>query len=960
MRARLLVLFVLAATAALSGQSPPQQPPPQPPPSPAPPPAAAQQQPPPRPTFRAGVDILTVDATVVDREGKQVTDLRPEDFTVEVDGDPRPVVTAEYVKLVDDTPVPIGTPRPGPPKPSPDEIFFSTNNKSVSAGRLIVLLVDQGNIRVGQGRHMMRSAVKFVDQLAPADRVAMVAIPRGQLVDFTTNHERIREALLATVGLASPFKGRFHISLSEAIATVERSDAQMRAQLMMRECGDVLSSPADIARCEIEVEQECSEIVSHQRLQTQDSLRAMREVLKSIGAIDGPKSVIVISEGLVMEGLGNDVDEIAAIAADSRASLDVMLLDVPAVDVTESQRPTTPREDRDRQVAGLETLAGVSRGQLHRIVTSGDNAFVKVLRSISGYYLLGVESRPRDRDGRRHRIQVKSSRRGMTVLARRGFLAPTSPGATTPADAVSKALRAPLTLNELPMRMTTWTYKEPGGPRVRVMLTAEIERTADQALDYTTGIAVMDRNNRVVVNNVAPQKLETNESDSALAVFLGSVLVEPGTYLLRLAVADSEGRLGSIERKVDAWQMNATGLTVGDLLVTQAPSGGNGIVSFGIEPLVSNGRLAAVMEIYSPQLASLDGLKASLDVVTSETTRPLASSPMQIAQGSSPEIGVLQASVNTNALPPGRYLARAMIFQNGRPQGHIYRPFRVAAAANSSVANASAATTGVSMPSPLPPELLGAMLSNLPTFDRKEFLDPTVLTAVFGAAEKSRPTAKAALASAKAGKLGPAALEALEAGDQPIAAFIRGIDFFSQGLTDRALQQFQVAMQQAPSFVPVRLYLGAALVQINRHREAAGLLQSVTPDIAGPAPVARLAGLSWLRAGDASLAITALEKAADPGDSAATRTLALAYVAGNRPADAIPLLARCLETSPNDADILLAAVYATYATHTPSPRGETLVADRTRAQTWAKAYAAQKGAHQPLVDAWIAYLQGPK
>jgi VWFA-related protein len=948
MRARLLVLFVLAATSALSGQTPAAQSPP-----PAPPP---QQQPPPRPTFRAGVDILTVDATVVDRDGKQITDLRPEEFVVEVDGDARPIVTAEYVKLTDDTPVPIGAPKPAPPKPSPDDVFFSTNSKTVSRGRLVVLIVDQGNIRVGQGRQMMRSAVKFVDQLSPNDRLAMIAIPRGQLVDFTTNHERVREALLATVGLASPFKGRFHISLSEAIATVERSDATMRAQLMMRECGDLLASPADVARCEIEVEQECSEIVSHQRVQTQDSLHAMREILKSIGAIEGPKSVIVISEGLVMDGLTNDVDEIAAVAADSRASLDVMLLDVPSVDVTESQRPTTPREDRDKQVAGLESLAGLSRGQLHRIITSGDTAFVRVLRAISGYYLLGVESRPRDRDGRRHRISVKSNRRAVTVLSRRGFLATTSAGATTAADAVGKALRAPLTINELPMKMTTWTYKEPGGSRVKLMFNAEIDRTADQPLEYTTGVTVIDRNNKVVANNVDAKTLEASEFDPGLAVFLGTLVLEPGSYLLRFAVADSEGRIGSIERKVDAWQMNSTGVTVGDLIVAQAPTDGKGTIAPAIEPRVGNGRLAAVMEIYSPNLA-LDGLKGALEVVTSETSRPLATSPMQISAGSTPEVGLLQASLNTTALPPGRYLARAMVFQNGKPQGHIYRPFRIVPG------NAAAATAGgggLSLPSPLPAELLGSMLANLPTFDRKEFLDPTVLTAVFGAAEKARPTAKAALASAKAGKLGPAALEALEAGDQPMAAFIRGVDFFAQGLNDRAMQQFQVAMQQAPSFAPTRLYLGAALVQSNRHREAAGLLQSVTPDIAGPAPVARLAGLSWLRAGDAGLAISALEKAGNPSDPATARTLALAYVAGNRPAEAVPLLARYLESNPNDQDVLLAGVYATYASHSPAPRGETLAADRARAQTWAKAYAAQKGGHQALVDAWMAFLQGPK
>jgi thioredoxin-like negative regulator of GroEL len=192
------------------------------------------------------------------------------------------------------------------------------------------------------------------------------------------------------------------------------------------------------------------------------------------------------------------------------------------------------------------------------------------------------------------------------------------------------------------------------------------------------------------------------------------------------------------------------------------------------------------------------------------------------------------------------------------------------------------------------------------------------------------------------------------------AAFLRGVDFFAQGNDERAMQQLQVAMQQAPTFAPTRLYLGALLAQGNRHREAASLLQSVGPDVAGTAPVARMAGLSWLRSGDAHNAIIALEKIDGTPDLATSRALALAYVAGNRPADAVPLLARYLEANPKDQEALLAGIYATYAAHVPTPRGERLAADKARAQTWAKAYLAQKGSHQGLVDAWIAYLQGTK
>ena len=141
-----------------------------------------------------------------------------------MDGDTRPVVTAEYIKLVDDTPRLVGRQACGAPTAAPDEAFFPRIAAALSPGRSILILVDQGNIRVGQGRFMMRSAVSFVDGLAPADRIAMVAIPQGRPCRL---HHRAREGARRAARdrrTRATFKGRFHISLSEAIATVEHSD----------------------------------------------------------------------------------------------------------------------------------------------------------------------------------------------------------------------------------------------------------------------------------------------------------------------------------------------------------------------------------------------------------------------------------------------------------------------------------------------------------------------------------------------------------------------------------------------------------------------------------------------------------------------------------------------------------------------------------------------------------------
>jgi VWFA-related protein len=944
MRVRYLLVWLALGTAVTAAQTgTPQQPPPK----------AATPQPPPqpqKPIFRTGVELLTVDATVVDRDGRQITDLQMAEFVVEVDGDPRPVVSAEYIKLVDDTPVPVGTKRVV--APPPDESFFSTNTRALTPGRLILLLVDEGNIRVGQGREVMRGAVKFVDGLSPDDRIALVAIPRGALVDFTTNHERVREGLLATVGRASPYKGRFYMSLSEAIAAYEHSDSMLRNQLILRECAAVLGNPVEATRCEIEVEQEAGEFVHHERQQTQASLHGMREVLKSLGALEGPKSVILISEGLVLEGLGGEVDEIAAIAADVRASLDVMLLDVPAVDVSVAQRPSTPREDREKQVTGLETLAGLARGGLHRVITSSNSAFTRIMRTISGHYLIGVEARPADRDGRRHRISVKTNRRGATILSRRGFLAPLGGTARTPTEAVNRALRSPLTMNDVRMRIATWTYKDPGTAKVRLLVTAEIERSSDQKLEYIAGFVVADRNGRGTATAVETRTLQASENDPGVAVFAGSLLLDAGTYVIRFAVCDSEGRVGSVERKVEAWQMNTTGLTVGDLLIGQAPEGAVPLTP-AIEPVVSNGQLAVMMEVYGTKLAP-ETLQATLDIVADENAKPLLSVPMKIGSGRSPEIGVLHGMMSTAALPPGRYLARASVKEAGKAQGHLVRPFRVAAPS-------LAASAGVNVvPARLPAELLLAMVANLPAVERSELVAPSVLATVLASAEKARPAAKAAFAAARAGNLGAAALDALASGDQVTAAFLRGIDLFGQGQTDRAVQQLQIAMQQAPSFAPTRLYLGAALAQGNRHREAAGLLQSAGAELATVAPVARMAANSFLRAGDSTNAIAALEQANASGDTAVSRTLALAYLAANRGSDALPLLARYLEVNPRDQDTLLSGIYATYVTHLPTARPETLAADRARAQTWAKTYGSLKGERQALVDLWMKYLQGLK
>ena len=166
-------LWVIATSAALAAQT-------------------AQQ----RPTFRAGVDLIEVDVTVVDGDFHPITDLQASDFIVTIDGESRRVAQAQYVSLQP----PEASEMVFPPVP---EEIFSSSNTDQAPGRLILIAVDEESILFGEGRHVMRAGGEFVDSLNPADRVGLAAVPHGVHIDFTSDHDRVRREVESLSGLAT-------------------------------------------------------------------------------------------------------------------------------------------------------------------------------------------------------------------------------------------------------------------------------------------------------------------------------------------------------------------------------------------------------------------------------------------------------------------------------------------------------------------------------------------------------------------------------------------------------------------------------------------------------------------------------------------------------------------------------------------------------------------------------------
>src|SRR5262245_53362947 len=106
--------------------------------------SAQQSQPEQAPSFRSGVEVVSLDVGVVDKQGVPIRGLTPADFVVTVAGQQRRVVTADFVNR-DATPVSKTV--------QTDGAAISTN-QGAGIGRLYAFIVDQNTLDLGSTRRV--------------------------------------------------------------------------------------------------------------------------------------------------------------------------------------------------------------------------------------------------------------------------------------------------------------------------------------------------------------------------------------------------------------------------------------------------------------------------------------------------------------------------------------------------------------------------------------------------------------------------------------------------------------------------------------------------------------------------------------------------------------------------------------------------------------------------------------
>ena len=588
-------VFVLVACGFLAIASA-QQPAPPPPPPPAPPAQPPAQLPTP-PQFEAHADVVLVDVSVVSGNGDPVTGLTAADFSLEVNGKPRSVHTVQFISSLGMKTAP-EVPR----------LAGVSSNDGPSTGRLLLFVIDENYLRVGSARAVLRTAERVMAKLPAGDLVGLARLPTGRGgVEFTTDRARIRRALSGTMG-AQPSRSSDRVRLGEAHA-FETNDLSTWKQVEERECGaeggGVSGLGAAMVRqaCIDELEAQAKFVIADASARTRMSISSFEQLSQQLALVKAPVNIVLLSEGLYVGRDHNDLINLSRLAAQARISFFVVQPDESIFDM-DSPRTVGGLPQESALAEGLEQLAGFTRGSYYKVSTSGDGAFDRIARELTGYYLLSFEPTDADKASRDRKIKVEVKRRGLTVRARSTYaLTDTADtiAALPPLEQVKSLLEAPLPTAGLKMRVATYSVANPQDERVRVIVSAEIGEAATEAAEWPVGIVVANSDGKIFVNSAAQMKLApASDRTETARLFLMSVVLDPGEYTLRLAAADGSGAAGSVHHTISARlpQIGGDSVRASDLILSP-------MVPAGEPPrpvpssVLYNENMAAVLELAS-------------------------------------------------------------------------------------------------------------------------------------------------------------------------------------------------------------------------------------------------------------------------------------------------------------------------------------------------------------------------
>ena len=380
---------------------------------------APEARPAPQQPLKSGVELVMVDAQVVDRKGDTLTGLTVQNFQVSIGGKRRTVVSAELLDA--NTGLPHNAPADG-------------SAPRMMPGNIIVLAVDQGSFRAVNAAAVVYAARELLKRARPNDYIGVVAYPApGMVVQPTRDRTELAAAIPKLVGFSALKQQRqFQYTLSDAIDAGSQGpmarDSELFRSLVQKNC------PTGDQACARQLEAEMLETLSMLEMQSARSVSGLRAVVNGVKGIPGRKTVVVLSAGIPSgdrSGLRlymkNDAMQAGKEAAAAGILLYTMHLNTAFLDSFSPDAPTlqqTAMREAGVYARGLDTFNGNAGGTFLEVNTGAEFAIDRMMRETAAFYLLGVQVDDGDRNGEAQRIEVKVNQRGASVRNRATVVIP--------------------------------------------------------------------------------------------------------------------------------------------------------------------------------------------------------------------------------------------------------------------------------------------------------------------------------------------------------------------------------------------------------------------------------------------------------------------------------------------------------------------------------------------------------
>ena len=568
-------------TARLPGESatpPPALPAVAPPPTPpAGEPTASAQPPQPPPTFPSAVEVITVDAVVLDEAGQPARGLTKDDFVVKENGQPRDVVRFEAFD--------VGAARDEPEAAA--SVVATNESRANDSGRGFAIVLDDLRIAPERTPAAQETVKQFLERsVRDGDLVTLATtsgnawwsarIPEGR-EDLLAVLERARGHLVdaSVLDRMSDYEA-FWIANREG--TLASGGASLTARVVARweltgAC-PVVGGRGSIG-CDGRVRARAAQLDGMRRDRLRYTLACVRRAIEALALVRGRKSLLLLSEGF-LEDFGGDARAVAALSREANTA--VYFVDVRGLEALPgglgSAADASPLPSgRERfeaatvESAGAVALAEETGGFSVRNTNDLAAGVQRVVAESRVFYLLGFYPPEGRAPGDWRSLRVEVRRPGLTVRARRGYTtrsemssAATKPGkakaaATDPVTA--RSLDSPQTATGIPLRAIAYVLEPRPKDTVHLLVASELDAgavgpgPATRRLEVSV-LALLRDTGRGFRHDDTVGVTAPKGDESRWRSFVREFELPPGVAQVRVVVRDpATGAIGSVMQRIE-------------------------------------------------------------------------------------------------------------------------------------------------------------------------------------------------------------------------------------------------------------------------------------------------------------------------------------------------------------------------------------------------------------------------